>query len=91
MAEKLSTSDTTRMEPKSANDWVDLFKLNAIALFFIIRAFKDLLVKGAEARGPGSTSSVINISSPAGTMKSVVSSSTVSYLVPPKTNSGSIT
>lgn len=79
MAEKLSTSDTTRMEPESANDWVDMFKLNTIAPFFIIRAFKDLLVKGAEARGPGATSSVINISSTAAIIKSAVWSSSVSY------------
>lgn len=79
------------MEPEVMADWMDLFKLNTIAPFFIIRAFTKLLVKGAEVRGLGATSSVINISSPAGSMKSVVSSSTVSYHIPPITDSGSIT
>lgn len=82
MAEKLSTGDATRMEPESANDWVDMFKLNTIAPFFIICASKDLLVKGIEARGPGATSSVINISSTAAIIKSAtVWSSFVSYSI----------
>ena len=79
MAEKLVTTDPTRMEPEAMTDWVDLFKLNTIAPFFIIRAFTELLVKGAEARGNGATSSIINISSAAAEVKSVVSSNSVGY------------
>lgn len=48
MTEKLSTSDATRM---------DMLQLNAIAPFFIIHAFKNLL---AETRGPGATSHTVD-------------------------------
>ena len=92
MAEKFSTTDPTRMEPEAMSDWVDLFKLNTIAPFFIIRAFTKLLVKGAEVRGPGATSSVINISSAAATMKFGVSGNAVSYPMPRRsmTNSNNV-
>ena len=49
MAEKLAAADST--EPEVLDDWVDMFKLNTIAPFFVIRAFKKLLVKAAEATG----------------------------------------
>ena len=78
MAEKLAAADPT--EPEALNDWVDMFKLNTIAPFFITRAFKKLLIKGAEARG--GTSSVINISSCAAEAKSPITSNSVCYLVP---------
>ena len=79
MADKLSSRDPTRMGPEALHDWVDIFTLNTIAPFFIIRAFKNLLVKGAETRGNGATSSIINISSAAAEVKSVVSSNSVGY------------
>lgn len=67
------------MEPEVMADWVDLFTLNTIAPYFIIRAFKGLLVKGAEARGPGSTSSVINISSAAASTTHVLANNIVGF------------
>ncbi|PBK64181.1 NAD(P)-binding protein [Armillaria solidipes] len=54
-------------EPKTVQNWADLFALNTIAPFFVIRAFQSLLVKGASSR-PQGTSSVINISSAAAKM-----------------------
>ncbi|KAK0232651.1 hypothetical protein IW262DRAFT_1257720, partial [Armillaria fumosa] len=49
-------------EPESMQTWTDLFTLNTIAPFFVVRAFQPLLVKGARSRR-GGTASVINISS----------------------------
>ncbi|PBK95113.1 hypothetical protein ARMGADRAFT_1144797, partial [Armillaria gallica] len=49
-------------EPQTVQKRADLFALNTIALFFIIRAIQSLLVKGASSR-PQGMSSVINISS----------------------------
>ncbi|PBK64230.1 NAD(P)-binding protein [Armillaria solidipes] len=49
-------------EPETVQIWEDIFALNTIAPFFVIRAFQSLLVKGAHCRLQG-TSSVINISS----------------------------
>ncbi len=40
-------------------DWVELFTLNTVAPFFVVKAFTDLLVNGA---GKDHTSCVINIS-----------------------------
>ena len=65
-------------------DWIDLFKLNTIAPYFIIRAFKSLLVKGADARGPGATSIVINISSAAASTTHVLANNIVSFRAPCK-------
>ncbi|KAK0438983.1 hypothetical protein EV421DRAFT_1713817 [Armillaria borealis] len=49
-------------EPETAQNWADIFALNTIAPFFVVRAFQSLLIKGAQSR-PQGTSSVINISS----------------------------
>ncbi|PBK89335.1 NAD(P)-binding protein [Armillaria gallica] len=49
-------------EPEMAQNWADIFALNSIAPFFVVRAFQSLLIKGAHSR-PQGTSSVINISS----------------------------
>ncbi|PBK64202.1 short-chain dehydrogenase [Armillaria solidipes] len=49
-------------EPETAQNWADIFALNTIAPFFVVRAFQSLLIKGAHSR-PQGTSSVINISS----------------------------
>ncbi|KAK0227161.1 short-chain dehydrogenase [Armillaria nabsnona] len=65
-------------EPETVQNWADLFSLNTIAPFFIIRAFQSLLIKGASSR-PQGTSSVINISSVAAKMNS--SSPMVAYSV----------
>ncbi|KAK0438990.1 hypothetical protein EV421DRAFT_1906324 [Armillaria borealis] len=51
-------------EPETAQNWADIFALNTIAPFFVVRAFQSLLIKGAHSRTQG-TSSVINISSAA--------------------------
>ncbi|KAG7451760.1 uncharacterized protein BT62DRAFT_959666, partial [Guyanagaster necrorhizus] len=53
---------TDPLEPETIQNWVDIFALNAIAPFFVARAFQSLLIKGAYFR-PRGTSSVINISS----------------------------
>ncbi|KAK0245145.1 hypothetical protein EDD85DRAFT_7193 [Armillaria nabsnona] len=49
-------------EPETVQNWADIFALNSIAPFFVVRAFQSLLIKGAHSR-PQGTSSVINISS----------------------------
>ncbi|KAK0199316.1 hypothetical protein DFS33DRAFT_1388764 [Desarmillaria ectypa] len=59
-AKKLATSDP--FEPETVQNWMDIFAINAIAPFFVIRAFQSLLIKGAHSR-PKGTSSIINISS----------------------------
>ncbi|KAF8871598.1 hypothetical protein CPB85DRAFT_1261157 [Mucidula mucida] len=48
-------------EHETFKGWDDVFSINTFAAFFMVRAFSDLLVKGAEARN--STASVINIGS----------------------------
>ncbi|KAK0506697.1 short-chain dehydrogenase [Armillaria luteobubalina] len=58
--EKLVATD--HFESESMQTWMDLFILNTIAPFFVVRAFQPLLVKGARSRR-GGTASVINISS----------------------------
>ncbi|PBK64122.1 NAD(P)-binding protein [Armillaria solidipes] len=62
ITKKYSASDP--FEPETVQDWVDIFTLNTIAPFFVVRAFQPLLVKGAQSR-PQGTSNVINISSSA--------------------------
>ncbi|KAK0446573.1 short-chain dehydrogenase, partial [Desarmillaria tabescens] len=49
-------------EPETVQNWADIFVLNTIAPFFVVRAFQTLLISGAPTR-PQGTSSVINISS----------------------------
>ncbi|KAF9020656.1 NAD(P)-binding protein [Hymenopellis radicata] len=61
MASKMAAADP--FEPEYREAWVDVFNLNTIAPFFVTRAFTSLLTKGAQSRGKGATSSVINISS----------------------------
>ncbi|PBK64193.1 NAD(P)-binding protein [Armillaria solidipes] len=51
-------------EPETIQNWADIFALNTIAPFFVVRAFQSLLIKGACSR-PQGTSSIINISSTA--------------------------
>ncbi|PBK64189.1 hypothetical protein ARMSODRAFT_893227, partial [Armillaria solidipes] len=51
-------------DPETAQNWADIFALNTIVPFFVVRAFRSPLIKGAHSR-PQCTSSVINISSAA--------------------------
>ncbi|KAK0207830.1 hypothetical protein DFS33DRAFT_1371505 [Desarmillaria ectypa] len=53
---------TDPLELETVWNWMDIFSLNAIPPFFVVRAFQSLLIKGAHSRSQG-TSSVINISS----------------------------
>ncbi|KAK0446591.1 short-chain dehydrogenase [Desarmillaria tabescens] len=55
---------TDPLELETVENWTDIFALNTIAPFFVVRAFRSLLVKGAHSR-PQGMSSVINISSAA--------------------------
>ncbi|KAK0502762.1 hypothetical protein EDD18DRAFT_1457636 [Armillaria luteobubalina] len=59
-AKKTAAEDPFELE--TVHNWTDIFALNTIAPFFIVRAFQSLLVKGASSR-PRGTSSVINVSS----------------------------
>ncbi|KAK0432605.1 uncharacterized protein EV420DRAFT_1284339 [Desarmillaria tabescens] len=65
MTKKLAAEDP--FEPETVQNWADIFALNTIAPFFVVRAFQSLLVKGAHSH-PQGTSSVINISSGAAKM-----------------------
>ncbi|KAK0442245.1 uncharacterized protein EV420DRAFT_1278378 [Desarmillaria tabescens] len=60
IAKQQATEDP--FEPETVQNWADIFALNTIAPFFVVRAFQSLLIKGAHSR-PQGTSSVINISS----------------------------
>ncbi|KAK0506703.1 short-chain dehydrogenase [Armillaria luteobubalina] len=67
-------------EPETVQNWADLFSLNTIAPFFVVRAFQSLLVKGASSR-PQGTSSIINITSVAAKMNTSASMASVAYSV----------
>ncbi|KAK0438957.1 short-chain dehydrogenase [Armillaria borealis] len=60
-AKKLAATDP--FEPETVQTWTDIFALNTIASFFIVRAFQSLLIKGAQSRHEG-TASVINVAYP---------------------------
>ncbi|SJL11698.1 uncharacterized protein ARMOST_15105 [Armillaria ostoyae] len=60
-AKKLAATDP--FEPETVQTWTDIFALNTIAPFFIVRAFQSLLIKGAQSRHEG-TASVINVAYP---------------------------
>ncbi|KAK0232655.1 NAD-binding protein [Armillaria fumosa] len=64
---KLSASNP--FEPETVQNWADMFALNTITPFFVLRAFESLLIKGAQSR-PQGTSSVINISSVSANIRS---------------------
>ncbi|KAK0438975.1 hypothetical protein EV421DRAFT_2084981 [Armillaria borealis] len=59
-AKQAAASDS--LEPETIKNWADIFALNTITPFFVVRAFQSLLIEGAHSR-PQGTSSVINISS----------------------------
>ncbi|KAF9052423.1 NAD(P)-binding protein [Hymenopellis radicata] len=73
---KLATFTEKRdpFEVEYMRDWIDLFTLNTVAPFFVVKAFTDLLVKGA---GQEYTSCVINIS--AGGSRTLGSNSVTSF------------
>ncbi|PBK89345.1 short-chain dehydrogenase [Armillaria gallica] len=77
-AKKFAATDP--FEPETVQTWTDVFALNTIAPFFLVRAFQSLLVKGARSRPQGS-SSVINVSSGAATMNALTPLSSVAYPV----------
>ncbi|KAK0438940.1 short-chain dehydrogenase [Armillaria borealis] len=78
VAKKYAAEDI--FEPETVQNWADIFSLNTIAPFFVIRAFQSLLIKGAHSR-PQGTSSVINISSVAAKMNMTSPMITVAYSV----------
>ncbi|KAF9033723.1 NAD(P)-binding protein [Hymenopellis radicata] len=55
------TAGKDAFEHETFAGWNDVFSINTFAAFFMVRAFSDLLVKGAEARK--STACVINLGS----------------------------
>ncbi|KIY67248.1 NAD(P)-binding protein [Cylindrobasidium torrendii FP15055 ss-10] len=59
LAGKMASENVFELE--KMDDWVDIFKLNTIAPFFLVKAFTDLLCVGAAHTG--GTSSVLNVSS----------------------------
>ncbi|KIY64855.1 NAD(P)-binding protein [Cylindrobasidium torrendii FP15055 ss-10] len=67
-ARKAAAYPADSMEPENVQDWKDIFHINSIMPFFVVRAFVPLLKAGAEARGPQASASVINISSTTSTM-----------------------
>ncbi|PBK64153.1 NAD(P)-binding protein [Armillaria solidipes] len=67
---KMSANDP--FEPETVQNWADMFALNTITPFFVVRAFQSLLIKGAQSR-PQGTSSVINISAISANLRSSAS------------------
>ncbi|KAK0475177.1 hypothetical protein IW261DRAFT_508057 [Armillaria novae-zelandiae] len=78
VAKKVATTDP--FEPETVQTWTDLFALNTIAPFFVVRAFQSLLVKGALSRTRG-TASVINVSSVAAQMDTLSPHTSLAYNV----------
>ncbi|KAK0245084.1 short-chain dehydrogenase [Armillaria nabsnona] len=76
IAKKNAVNDP--LESETVQNWEDMFALNTIAPFFVIRAFQSLLVKGAYSR-PSGTSSVINISSAAAKLNDMGPLSCMAY------------
>ncbi|SJL11699.1 related to dehydrogenases with different specificities (related to short-chain alcohol dehydrogenases) [Armillaria ostoyae] len=77
-AKKFAATDP--FEPETVQTWTDLFALNTIAPFFVVRAFQSLLVKGARSRH-GGTATVINVSSVATKMNTPGPLTSVAYLM----------
>ncbi|KAK0232617.1 short-chain dehydrogenase [Armillaria fumosa] len=76
IAKKCTVNDP--LETETVQNWEDIFALNTIAPFFVIRAFQSLLIKGAHSR-PQGTSSVINISSAAAKLNDMGPLSCMAY------------
>ncbi|KAK0438988.1 hypothetical protein EV421DRAFT_1713818 [Armillaria borealis] len=77
-AKKFAATDP--FEPETVQTWTDLFALNTIAPFFVVRAFQSLLIKGARSR-PQGTSSVINVSSVGAQVNTPTPLTSVAYLM----------
>ncbi|KAK0442247.1 uncharacterized protein EV420DRAFT_1078756 [Desarmillaria tabescens] len=60
IAKKYAADDP--FEPETVQNWADIFALNTIAPFFVVRAFQTLIIRGGQSR-PQGRSSVINTSS----------------------------
>ncbi|KAK0199564.1 hypothetical protein DFS33DRAFT_1481657 [Desarmillaria ectypa] len=75
-AKKLATSDP--FEPETVQNWMDIFALNTVAPFFVIRAFQSILIKGAHSR-PQGTSSVINVSAAAAKVHTAIPIGCLAY------------
>ncbi|KAK0446555.1 uncharacterized protein EV420DRAFT_1569936, partial [Desarmillaria tabescens] len=78
IGKKLAATDP--FEPETVQNWADIFALNTIAPFFIVRTFQALLVKGARSR-PQGTSSVINVRGAIAKMDSTSPLSSIAYNV----------
>ncbi|KAK0197849.1 short-chain dehydrogenase [Armillaria mellea] len=77
-AKKAAAEDP--FEPETVQTWEDMFALNTIAPFFVVRTFQTLLIKGAQSR-TGGTSSVINVSSGSGQMNTTSPYTSFAYNV----------
>ncbi|KAK0506704.1 short-chain dehydrogenase [Armillaria luteobubalina] len=77
-AKKFAAEDP--FEPETVQNWADIFALNTIAPFFVVRTFQPLLVKGASSR-PQGTSSVINVSSVGAKVNTTGPMTTFAYTV----------
>lgn len=78
VARQAAASDP--LEAEAVQNWTDMFALNTIGPFFVVRAFQSLLIKGAHSH-PQGTSSVINISSVAATYNTQAPGTTIAYSV----------
>ncbi|KAK0197875.1 hypothetical protein F5146DRAFT_995488 [Armillaria mellea] len=48
IAKKFAAADP--LEPETAQNWADIFALNTIGPFFVVRTFQSLFIKGAHSR-----------------------------------------
>lgn len=78
------------MNVESVVGWEEVFKVNAIAPFFVVREFSKLLIAAAEQRN--ATASVINVSSSAANLNATVVGNSVRFSVhsPPVSSSMSV-
>ncbi|KIY68444.1 NAD(P)-binding protein [Cylindrobasidium torrendii FP15055 ss-10] len=75
---KIIAESGNLFDTEDFEDWQNTFRINTSAPFFMIKHFEALLIKGAGTR-PGGTSSVLNISSGAGELKTVLTNQTFAY------------
>ncbi|KAK0439009.1 short-chain dehydrogenase [Armillaria borealis] len=74
------TAASDPLEPETVQNWADIFALNTIAPFFVVRALQSLLIEGAHSR-PQGTSSIINISSVSATYNTQAPGTCMAYSV----------
>ncbi|KAF8919334.1 hypothetical protein CPB85DRAFT_1278606 [Mucidula mucida] len=72
-----SMSGGELMNVESVVGWEEVFKVNAIAPFFVVREFSKLLIAAAEQRN--ATASVINVSSSAANLNATVVGNSFAY------------